>query len=102
MAITTGTKPRQTSFLDEELLIEQKEEKLVKPSPKPANAVHVKQLMRWLSKTDITDVSQGFDRVQDIDAQLSDYYAQGYRLFATHYLGQNPEAFGVLYILTLS
>lgn len=102
MAITTGAKPRRTSFLDEDLLIEQKEEKLVQPSPKPSNAVHVKQLMRWISKNDTTDINQGFDRVQDVDIELGNYYVQGYRLFATHYIGQNPEAFGVLYILTLS
>lgn len=60
----------------------------------------VKQLIRWISKTNITSPDMEYDRVQDIDLELSGLYKNGYTLFATHYLGQNPEAFGVLYILT--
>ncbi len=60
----------------------------------------VKQLIRWISKQNVTSPDMEFDRVQDIDTELAAYYDLGYKLFATHYLGQNPEAFGVLYILT--
>lgn len=59
----------------------------------------VKQLIRWISKTNVSRADAGFDSVQSIDAELTAYYELGYRLFASHYLGENPEGYGVLYVL---
>lgn len=65
-------------------------------SDRPANLV--KQMVRWLSKTAIPQ-ADGIKVVQDVDDELSTYLRKGYELFATHYLGENPEAFGVMYVL---
>lgn len=34
----------------------------------------------------------------DADARLAEYVAQGYKLFATHFIDQNPAAYHILYV----
>jgi len=58
-----------------------------------------KQLIRWISKVNVTNLNTGVDSVADIDKQLGELYADGFELFSTHYLGETPEGYGVLYIL---
>lgn len=57
----------------------------------------VKQMVRWIGASTEGSV----DAVQAVDAELSEWIAQGYKLFATHYVGTDNQAFGVLYILVL-
>ena len=42
---------------------------------------------------------EGSVLAEQVNMELSAWYAKGYRLFSTHFLGENPEGFGVLYIL---
>ena len=59
----------------------------------------VKQVVRDISKRNYTDLETGEVSIEFVDNNLNEWYAQGYKLFNTHYLGENPEAFKVLYIL---
>lgn len=56
----------------------------------------VKQMVRWIAGS--TD-DEGHDAVQMVDAELTEWINKGYRLLATHYVGTDQTAIGVLYIL---
>jgi len=58
----------------------------------------VKQIIRYISRVAPDPEDQHYS-VYEIDAYVSEWIDNGYKLFATHYLGENPEGFGVLYIL---
>ncbi len=58
----------------------------------------VKQIIRYISRQ-APSIEQEHFSVQEVDDYLSFWILQGYELFNTHYLGENPEGFGVLYIL---
>lgn len=60
----------------------------------------VHHIMRYLSKTGNTIMSGAFS-IADADAYLSEWIDKGYELFSTHFVDQNAEGFGVLYILVL-
>ena len=60
----------------------------------------VKQIIRYLSKL-APDPQQDHFSVQEVDDYISFWVSQGYELFNTHYIGENLEGFGVLYILVL-
>ena len=64
-----------------------------------AEMPYVKQIIRYISRT-AGDPQANHWSVQEIDAYLDAWYQQGYKLYNTHYLGENPEGFGVLYIMT--
>jgi hypothetical protein len=36
---------------------------------------------------------------EEVNLYLSEWFAKGYELFSTHYLGENPEAYIMLYVL---
>lgn len=59
----------------------------------------IRQVVRWISKTNVSNAGAGFDSVEDVNKHLSNMLAEGFKLFNTHYLGENPESFGVLYVL---
>lgn len=60
----------------------------------------VHHFIRYLSKTGLT-IPGGAFSVAEVDAYLSEWLEKGYELFNTHFVDQNPEGFGVLYILVL-
>jgi len=60
--------------------------------------VKVHHIVRFLSKTGMTDPNTGALSVEEVDAYVSEWLANGWKLFATHYLGTAPEGYGVLYI----
>ena len=60
----------------------------------------VKQFIRYLSKM-APDPQQAHFSVQEVDDYVSYWVSQGYELFNTHYIGENLEGFGVLYIMVL-
>lgn len=59
----------------------------------------VKQIVRSISKSGRTDLAMGYFNVVDVDAYVGSYLDQGYKLFNTHYLGENEMAYIVLYVL---
>lgn len=59
----------------------------------------VKNVIRYISKRGLTLPETSEWSVGDVDTYLSEWIAKGYRLFSTHYLGENPEGYGVLYVL---
>jgi hypothetical protein len=59
-------------------------------------AVH--HILRYLSKTGAT-IPQGAFSIADTDAYLSEWLDKGYEIKNTHFVDQNPEGFGLLYIL---
>ena len=59
----------------------------------------VHQLVRDISKKNYTNPETGEVSIAFVDENLNEWYAKGYKLFNTHYLGEIPEAFKVLYIL---
>ena len=60
----------------------------------------VKQMVRRISKGNITNPDSGLDSVYDVDAELNKWYEAGYKLFNTHYLGISTDSYDVLYVLT--
>lgn len=69
-----------------------------KMTEKESTLPFVKQVIRYISRTG-GDPQSGHYSVFDVDAYLSEWVEKGYELFNTHYLGENPEGFGVLYVL---
>ena len=65
----------------------------------------VKHLTRYIAA--INNPALGYQTAEEVDADISSMVLQGYRLFATHYLGaqvdktMNKEYFGLLYVLVL-
>lgn len=57
----------------------------------------IKHIIRGISKTG--GFSEEADPVQDIETYVSTFLNGGYKLFATHYLGETPEVFRILYVL---
>ena len=60
---------------------------------------NVKQMLRWISKQNVTDVVQGLDSIASVDEELTIYAQNGYKLVNVFFVGENPEAFGLFYIL---
>lgn len=61
----------------------------------------IKQMVRYIAKFNKTNVDAGYDAMADVDAELSVYYSKGYRLVLAHFLGENPEGYGMFYVLQL-
>jgi hypothetical protein len=59
----------------------------------------VKQLVRDISKKNITDLAVGQVAIQYVDDELSGWLQQGYKLVNTHFLGEVVEGFKMMYIL---
>lgn len=59
----------------------------------------VKQMIRWISRQNISNPDMGFDSVFDVDQELNAYLSQGWKLSYVSFLGENPEAFGFYYCL---
>lgn len=62
----------------------------------------VKQMVRKIYKAPVMTAEakqQGYDTVYDVDSELDEWSKQGYALFNTHFLGNTPESYDVLYIL---
>ena len=60
------------------------------------NLPRVKQMVRKFSSF----ASPGSDAVLDVDNELSSWINNGWKLFATHYMGNDPEGVSIVYILT--
>ena len=58
----------------------------------------VRQIVRFISKKENFGQEASWPAAS-IDEYLASWLNQGYTLFNTHYLGENPEGYGVLYIL---
>jgi hypothetical protein len=57
----------------------------------------IHHMQRVMSKNDRPNA--GAVPREQIDRELSDWFAQGWKLFNTHYLGEMPEGFNILWIL---
>ena len=65
-----------------------------------AEMPYAKQFIRYISRQNITDLDSNQWTVQEVDAYIDAWYQQGYKITDTHYLGENPEGFGMLYVMT--
>lgn len=61
--------------------------------------VGVKQVQRVVSKMNQTNSEAGYFSGADVDAYLTSFLADGWRLLNTHYLGENPEGYILWYVL---
>lgn len=61
----------------------------------------VKQMIRYIAKANRTNIAAGYDAMADVDSELSMYHSKGYRLVLAHFLGENPEGYGMFYVLQL-
>jgi len=59
----------------------------------------VKQIQRVISKRNLTNTDAGYFAIADVDAYLSEYLADGWKLQNSFYLGENPEGYLLWYIL---
>lgn len=62
----------------------------------------MKQIVRWISKRNYTNPDAGFYAIAEVDAYVNSWIDQGYELKQVIYIGDNPEAYGVMYILVHS
>jgi hypothetical protein len=46
--------------------------------------------------------SEGSWSPREVEGFLWSKYNEGYKLHSTHYIGQNPEGLGMVYVLTLN
>lgn len=69
-------------------------------SPKPVMAGQPKvyQVIRYISRKNVTSEQEGAYSVSEINFYLTEKINEGYKLFATHYLGEVPEGYGMLYV----
>jgi len=58
----------------------------------------IHNFIRYISRKG-EDTADGQRSVWTVDAELEQWIQKGFKLFNTHFLGENPEGFGVLYIL---
>lgn len=63
----------------------------------------IKHVLRAISQQGIDDPNGQYFSVGSVEARLAEYYANGYELFDTHYVGNIPDgnSIVVLYILKL-
>jgi hypothetical protein len=101
MAVTGKTKAPEIEeeFEEEELIKEMLE------NVPPVDSLYspVKQMVRWLSKNNSEAPDGRYVSVETADLQLGEWYAKGYRLRDTHFLGEIAQgedaSYGVLYVL---
>jgi hypothetical protein len=58
----------------------------------------MKLVLRYLNKQNTTTPNGSFS-VEDVNVFISQWLNKGYTLQATHYVGDNPEGYGVLFVL---
>ena len=58
----------------------------------------LKLVLRYLNKQNITTASGSFS-VEDVNVFVSQWLNKGYTLKNTHYVGENPDGYGVLFVL---
>ena len=59
----------------------------------------VKQILRVISKQGMDSVMDGYFRIETVDAYVAEWIDKGYKLANTHYVGENPEGYIMLYVL---
>lgn len=59
----------------------------------------VLNIVRYISKEGLTDPDSGVWGVHDINEYLSAYIDAGYEIVGTHYIGEAPEGYGMIYVL---
>lgn len=59
----------------------------------------IHHLTNWISKTGQSNVDAGFISVKEADERISAWVKKGYEIIHSLYLGENPQAYGVLFIL---
>jgi len=67
---------------------------------KESGLPYMYQVQRVISKQG-GNVEEGHFAIADVNSYVSSFSKQGYKLFATHYLGELPEGFNMLYVLVL-
>ena len=58
----------------------------------------MKLILRYLNKQNVTTANGSFS-VEDVNVFVSQWLNKGYVLKNTHYVGDNPEGYGVLFVL---
>lgn len=59
--------------------------------------VHV--MLRYINRENRTNEAMNVWSGAEVDAQVSAWIGKGYKLQNTHYIGENPEGFGLVFIL---
>jgi hypothetical protein len=59
----------------------------------------IHQIIRTIARTGMVPPNTNAMTGTDVDAYIAQWEAQGYELFNTHYLGENPEGYTMLYVL---
>lgn len=69
-----------------------------------AQLLPVKHVVRPISMSGITVTAEKGPvqySVIDVEITLAEYYRQGYKLLETHFLGVEPHAYNMMYVLVL-
>ncbi len=59
----------------------------------------VRTVIRVISKQNYTDPTSGAQSVADVNMHLTGFIQQGYRIAGTHYAGEMPEGYTMIYVL---
>lgn len=80
------------------------EEKEVIRAEEIQQLLPVKHVVRPISMSGITVTAEKGPvqySVIDVEITLAEYYRQGYKLLETHFLGVEPHAYNMMYVLVL-
>lgn len=75
------------------------EDELFENSPAEMEYPPIHSMVRSISKTGWTADDGSFQNVMEVDAEVGAWMKAGYKLFNTHFLSENTEAFIVMFIL---
>lgn len=67
---------------------------------KTVKKLYIQNVIRWINREGHFG-DGGSEPLNVVNAELDVYHQQGYVLQSTHYLGESPEAYGILYIFVL-
>jgi hypothetical protein len=59
------------------------------------------QIMRYIGKSDKSNPKENVYSGAEIDEYVSSWLNKGYKIVNTHYLGDNIEGYGMLYVLEM-
>jgi hypothetical protein len=91
-----GRPPKQLVFPSME--VEEKSD--VRENVKVATEYRIKHIIRAISKTGLPMQGGQIEPLPQVEAYISSFMDQGYKLAYTVMLGQDPEMINMLYILT--
>ena len=66
---------------------------------KPVQLQSMKTILRYINKQNLTNPDLNVWSIEEVDAYVGAWIEKGYRLVNAFYIGENPEGYGVMFLL---